>query len=123
MSIERASIPNTGRTGAELGITEFHGPHDATMIQLTQGFGSEIGPDEPGFIHLSANDAYRLMGALATWVKELAERKAEDYRAAIAENKALEKTIVKDAVECEHYIADLKVLDIPLRLLGLRKGK
>lgn len=119
MSYDIAEIKNTGKDNRILNLNGFTAPSWKPMVQLTQGFGNA--PDEPGYIQLTVDDAYRVIGALAQWIKDQAEVEKGKAEKAIAENQALAKTIVKDAVECEHFISDLKVLDIPLRLLGLIK--
>ena len=52
-------------------------------------------------------------------IKLLTEVKLADVRKQIDENKALEKTIAQDAVECAHFIDDLKILEMPVLLLDI----
>jgi hypothetical protein len=59
----------------QLQITEASGGSDGLMLQLTQGFGTIIGPDNCGFIQLSLNDAENLISILQEWT---AQRKALD---------------------------------------------
>lgn len=120
MSTEISTIKETGRNrDHELNITQFSSKN-GLMLQLTQGFGcTELRKDfdEPGFIQLSITDAYKLIVELTKWIKSESERRAESLKKTIQEYKYLEKTIIKDAVECERFIRDLEILDIPLMLL------
>ena len=119
MSTEIGLIKNSGKDGkADLDLTVFYGGDaKGEMIQLTQGFGIDL--DEPGFIQLTPRDAYQLIGRLAEWLKDVARGKAADLEKAVERNKDLQKTLVKDAIECERFIAELKIIDVPLLLLGL----
>lgn len=117
MSNLRATINNSGRNNnSDLDFTEF-ASEQGLMLQITQGLGTQIDNDTPGFIQLTQQDAYYLIQLVAEWLKEINYNKAEKLREQIEKYKELEKTIFQDAVECEHFISDLKVLDIPLRLL------
>jgi len=70
MSIELESFQNTGKDNRELTLTEFYGgTAKGIMLQLTQGAGSMVSPDEPGFIQLTRSDALYLVSALLRWVK------------------------------------------------------
>lgn len=121
MSTQIAVINGTGRArDAALQLNRFWGGDAAgEMLQLTQGFGTEFGPDEPGFIQLTPSDAYRLIGELARWLKTDSQARAQRIREEIAKCHALEKTIISEAVECERFIAELQVIEIPLRLLEM----
>ncbi len=100
----------------DLEIIEYWGGKEfGAMLQLTQGSG--VGPDEPGFIQVTQVDAYKLIIKMAEWLKTRAASRAGELRESIAADKALEKTLTKDAVDCEHFIADLRILKLPLRLL------
>ena len=118
MSTELKTIRNTGTRGADLQITQFSGGKErGIMIQLTQGFGTIINMDEPGFISLTIEDAYKVCIELMKWIKTITHEKAEDLEAVIKEKHELKNTIIQEAVECERFIADLKIIEIPVRLL------
>ena len=96
-------------------LTEYYGGKDKGLcIQIT----GENCDKDLGYVGLTIRDAYELIGYLAMWIKGVSEQKAQALRAEIAKNEELEKTILSDAVECQHFIDDLKILDIPLKLLG-----
>lgn len=70
MSTELGIIENTGVKGGDLQFTHFWGGMQAgEMIQLTQGFGTLLGNDEPGYIHLTVKDASRVIKILKEWIK------------------------------------------------------
>lgn len=116
MSSQYSIIEKTGKKSqADLVLTTFFGGNDGTMVQLTQGLG--MNPDEPGYIQLTYVDTYRVIQQLTQWLKDQSAAKVTYLKKLIQENKELERTIFKDAVECEHFIAELKVLEIPVRLL------
>ncbi len=133
MSEKICTIKNTGKravklhteeldAGADLDFTAFAGPQ-GRMIQLTQGFGggaalTSLDVDEVGHIQLTIRDAYETIESLANWIKDETEHKAITIQKQIDSDKALHKTIFKDAVDCQHFIEDLKILKLPLRLLG-----
>lgn len=116
MSEELSTIENTGGSRqALLQITQYYGGQTyGAMLQLTQGIGAY---DTPGFIQLTYQDTYYLIQELTQWLKDESMRRREKIKALIKEHQELEHTIFKDAIECEHFIADLKVLDVPVRLL------
>ncbi|GAB6048456.1 hypothetical protein JCM19379_22850 [Methyloparacoccus murrellii] len=117
MSTTIATILDTGRfSDRDLALTEFVGPA-GRMLQLTQGLGTELGPDEPGFVQLSLVDAYQLIAALAGWLKSESSRRADVLAELLAQHEALRKTWVRDAVECQRFIDELAVLGVPVRLL------
>lgn len=61
-------IPNTGKRGAPLYMTQFCGPVEkGIMLQLTQWVG-EGGINCPGYIELTEADATRLQAQLALWL-------------------------------------------------------
>ncbi len=121
------TLRGTGKTdheqnGLDLSFASFAGSQ-GKMVQLTQGFGGaaamrSLDVDEPGYIQLTIKDAYEVLGVLAEWIKEETGNKAEQLQRKIDDNEALKKTIFKDAVECQHFIDDLKILEIPISLLG-----
>jgi len=114
MSTELAVIKNTGKKGdANLTVISFCGPK-GIMVQLTQGFCI----DEPGFIQLSMTDSYKVAIELLKFVKEQSKVRAKNLDDEIAKNESLRDTIIKDAVDCEHFINDLKLLEVPVWLLG-----
>ena len=114
-------ILNTGRGDREITVTKHWGGQEkGQMVQITQGFAGLISlPEEPGFIQLTTRDAYILIAILTNWLKETAHSRAEKLSLAIKENQALQKTVIHEAIECESFIQDLKILEIPLRLLGV----
>ena len=113
-------IKNINTQKGDLQFTQFSGG-----IQLTQGFGGTTmgynNNDEPGFIQLSPIEVYKTIQILAQWLKEMTAKKAEELRAEIIKDQRLRKTIIKDAVDCQHFIEDLKVIEIPVRLLSSNK--
>jgi hypothetical protein len=122
MSKELKTVSNTGKNNSDLQVTSFMAK-DKPMIQLTQGFGgcaaiSQLDTDEVGFIQLSILDAYKVIIELTSWIKIETERKAAILQEKIEKDKRLQQTIFEDAVECQHFIDDLKMIEIPLTLLG-----
>ena len=119
MSTTYCEIKGTGRhRDRVLTLSTFQGPHPfGPMLQITQGFGTVIGPDEPGFIQLSTLDAYRVIRSLADWLKSEHKRRAQDLQTYIDQNRELQKSIFSEAVACERFIAELQILEIPLTLL------
>ena len=119
MSTNIATVKTTGRNGdADLVFTEFSS-RQGCMLQITQGLGTQINNDTPGFIQLTPRDAYLLLQKVALWLKNTAHEKAKKLEEQIERDTELKKTIFQDAVECEHFIADLKLIEIPLQLLGM----
>lgn len=119
MSSEFKVLENTGKTSElSLSFSTSCGPNGKQILQLTQGFGSLIGPDEPGYVQLSVQDTYRVVVVLVEWLKYQTEKRASLLSEEIKKNKELQKTIFQDAVNCQHFISDLKVLEIPVRLLS-----
>lgn len=120
MSSEFKIISNTGRTADRtLSLQAFCGPHRKPMLQLTQGFANHSDdPDEPGFVQLSVTDAYRLTVALCEWIQTTTRERTKELEAEIARNEALRQTIFQDAVACGRFIDDLKLIEIPVRLLA-----
>jgi len=120
MSTELKTIENTGVKGVDLTITRFWGGNKrGGMVQLTQGLGGLfIGRvDDPGFIQLTVKDAYHVIVELTNWVKSVASDQAKALQVEINEKKELKKTILQEAVDCEKFIDNLEVIEIPLRLL------
>jgi len=120
MSREFKIITNTGRTASRtLSLQVFCGPNRQPMLQLTQGFANHSDdPDEPGFIQVSVTDAYRLAIGLCEWVQATTRERAKELDAEIARNEALRKTVLQDAVACARFVDDLKLIEIPVRLLA-----
>jgi len=120
MSTLRKTIKSTGKDGVDLDFTSFAGPEQkGEMLQITQGLGTVITPDEPGFIQLTKIDAYRLLQEVAEWLRDTTEDDANRLADQIAKDRRLENTIFQEAVNCQHFISDLKVLDIPIRLIRM----
>ena len=122
MSTDLKTIKNTGKDKVDLTITAF-GSKRGPMIQLTQGFGgacalTSLDTDEVGHIQLTIADAYQVIRELSIWIKDETKRKADQLQVKINNDERLKKTIFEDAVKCQHFIDDLKVLEIPLRLWG-----
>lgn len=68
MSSELHTIPTVK---GELQFTQFCGPKEhGLMIQLTQGFGTKVSPDTPGFINLTQGEALQVAGLLKQWVAD-----------------------------------------------------
>jgi len=67
---------------------------------------------------LSVKDAYDLVQELVSGIKVIAEKQANSLAEQIIEHKELRSTIFQEAVNCEHFISDIEILKIPLRLLG-----
>lgn len=120
MSTRLKTIENTGRKNVDLDISEYWGGKEKKqMLQITQGLGTAIDNDEPGFIQLTTRDVYYLVIELTKWIQKRSHEKKEYLLKEIQEHKYLEKTICKDAVDCERFISSLDNIEIPLRLLGL----
>lgn len=118
MSSHFKTIKDTGKDRRDLTLTStFGGDSFGEMLQITQGLGSIVNFDEPGFIQLSIKDAYNLTISLSEWIKSSCSHRASLLQKEIAKNTALQKTIFADAVECERFISDLKVLELPIYLL------
>jgi len=121
MSEKIATLKNTGiGKDKELDFCLFWSKEP--MIQLTQGFGgcSAIIPEkveEPGYIQLSIPHAYETIQILTKWIKNASKEKVKGLHYEISKNKELEKTIFQEIVECERFINDLELLEIPIRLL------
>jgi len=120
MSREFKIITNTGRTASRtLSLQVFCGPNQKPMLQLTQGFANvSDDPDEPGFVQLSVIDAYKLTLGLCEWVQATTRERAKELGAEIARNEALRKTVLQDAIDCGRFIDDLKLIEVPVRLLA-----
>ena len=120
MSTQIDTITKSGVKGTELTFVQSKGPK-GVMIQLTQGLGGScltpLSEDEPSYIQLTMLDAYKTIDILAKWLKAVTEHKAAALQKEIDKNEQLKATILKDAVECQHFISDLKVLEIPIQLL------
>lgn len=117
MSTLLTTIKDTGRDGVDLDVTRIAGKDHTAMLQLTQGIGI-AGIDSPGYIQLTKLDAYRTIQELAKWLQSESRATADRLSGKIKQDQSLEKTLVQDAVDCEQFIRDLEILEIPLRLLG-----
>jgi hypothetical protein len=119
MGTDIATLTNTGMKMSDLNLKSFYGGNDfGEMLQISQGLGSIINNDEPGFIQLTAADTYHLIIALTKWLKDSSHRKAEKIQKEIDKNKELKRTIFEEIVNCEKYISDLEIIKYPLYLLG-----
>jgi len=92
-----------------ISLTQFCGKDNKLKIQISQ---------EDRFVQLSVRDSYELINELSGWIKQVTEKQAQELKETINELKIKEKTLLNDAVECQHFISDLKILDIPITLLG-----
>jgi len=120
MSTELKTIENTGRKGVDLQFTSFWGGKEkGLMIQVTQGLGGTIigREGDPGFILLTIEDAYNTSIELIKWIKNTTHDRAETLKKEIKKHKELENTLIGEAVDCEKFIADLKIIELPVRLL------
>ena len=68
---------------------------------------------------MTVADAYRLIGELARWIQSETAGQAQRLREAMARQRELERTLVRDAADCQRFIEDLKLLEAPLRLLEI----
>ena len=93
MSTELVTIQDTGVNGSDLTLTSFYGGKPGIMVQLTQ---------DSQYVQLTVKDCYKLTIELFKFIKD----------------QELKNTIFQEAVECEHFISDLKLIEIPLRLLS-----
>ena len=112
MGTEIATILKTDKEGRELDIKRC-----GSMVQITQGLGTVS--DEPGFIRLTPRDAYQLISVLATWLQQVSNDEVQKLEEAIKQNREMRDTIIYDTVKCARFIQDLKILEVPLRLLGI----
>ncbi len=97
----------------EVEIAQFCGKNNTMCVQVYSTFGTG------SYIHLDKLQTYQVVVELTKWLKDQAFRDKERIAKLIEENKLLEKTIYAEAVACEHYISDLKLIEIPIRLLEL----
>jgi len=109
MSTELVTIQDTGVNGSDLTLTSFYGGKPGIMVQLTQ---------DSQYVQLTVRDCYKLTIELANFIKDQTRCEAEKLQKKIDEDQELKNTILQDAVECEHFISDLKLIEIPLRLLS-----
>jgi len=116
MSTDISTIKNTGNAASDLQITQFLG-NKGSMLQLTQGFGLLINADEPSFIQLSYEDTYKLIIELTKWLQNQSKHKANTINKVIQELKGQERSILNDMGECERFIEDLVLLELPITLL------
>lgn len=107
---ELENIQGSRGTANSLTITQFYmGEGLGTGLQITQ---------EDMYIQLSLRDTYRLIVTISEWIKDESCKRKEKLEKQIVETTELKNTILQDAVECSHFIEDLKVLKIPVHLLG-----
>jgi hypothetical protein len=71
MSTELTKL-NFYATRGEVQFTEFYGGQDI-MLQVTQGLGTTLGLDEPGFILLTRCEAQCLVQRLLSWLARYAD--------------------------------------------------
>lgn len=107
----------TIETSAEdLSFTQFYGGEIRNIcIQLTQG--------EKGYIALNKRDTYRTINILTEWLKKVSHNEADRLQEKINHDKILMSTIVQEALDCEKFIQDLDIIDMPLRLLDITSDK
>ena len=104
MSTQLAAINGTT-------VCQYAGGNGITNIQITS---------EYGYTQFNRTEVYQLIIELTKWLKEQAEKDRSRIQAIIANHKELEKTLFKEAVDCERFIADLQIIEAPLRLLELK---
>lgn len=103
----------------EIQLTEYWGGDDkGTCIQVT----GENCDRRVGYVGLTVHDAYLLIGELARWIKDITECRAEHVAKEIAEKEEFRNTIFDEVAQVQHFISDLKVLDIPIRLNSMVAG-
>jgi hypothetical protein len=117
MSKEFKTIKKSGKNDVDLEFTSFFGGEKGTMLQVSQGLGTKISLDEPGFIQLTKRDVYGTIRALTQWLQDQSEKETRSLEEKIKKDKDLRKTLVQDALDCERFIRNLETLNIPLRLL------
>lgn len=67
-------------------------------------------------VALDILEAYQLIIDLTNAVKELHSERIRKLAEQIKEKEELRNTIFEDMVKCEHFVSDLKVLNIPLSI-------
>jgi hypothetical protein len=72
---------------------------------------------------LTASDVYELIVVLTEHLQWMAERKAKEYEEKIKKYREMQDTVFQEAAECERFIRDLRLLELPLALLGLHRLK
>ena len=118
MTIRINTIQKSGKRDSSLELTQFYGGDKyGPMLQLTQGSG--VDPDDPTFIHLTVQDTYQLIQHLTQWVQTLSARESIILGDKIKADKILAGTLWEEAVKCEHFIQELRILEMPLRLLNM----
>jgi hypothetical protein len=90
-------------------------------VQVTQGLGTAINRDEPGFIVLSPQDAYKVINGLTEWLKKVSEHQAKKAQALIEEPGALQGTIFEETGACEEFMGDHGILKTPMDDHGILK--
>jgi len=101
MSTEIGQIGN-------INFTRFGSGNGELSLQIT-------GPN--GYIQINNAECYKAVCIMAEFLKYNSSQKALKIHKRITDDKTLEKSILKDAIECERFIQDLKILEIPVRLL------
>lgn len=113
MSTERAVIVSA--LHGKISITQYRSMlGQAIQITHQENLGNT---DAPGFVQLTPLDAYRVIVELTKWLKDNAKANADNIQKQIDANIALKNTILQDAVNCEKFIRELDIIEVPLRLL------
>lgn len=108
MSTEIAQLETNKGT---VTFTQFYGgSKDGISIQIT---GQDI--TNP-YAQLNKYDAYKTIQILSNWLKEVTQMDATNIKQQLNNLKIEEQTIMHETVTLQHWIDDLKVLDIPVRL-------
>ncbi len=103
----------------DLDIAQFCGKNNQLMLQISNNHEDRLNGNA-GYIQLNKQQTYQVVIELTKWLKDQAVKDKERIQAIIAENKVLEKSILQDAVDCEKFLSDLKIIDLPLRLLEMK---
>ena len=105
-------------------IVDYFGVHDLTLTQYWGGDEKGICVQVTGltregaqYVDLTVDEAYKLSMHLIGWIKDVSEQRAEKVQTLIDKDEVLRKTMLNDAVKCAHFIADLKMLKVSLKLL------
>lgn len=108
MSKDLGTLEDTGSRGVDMGVTRFYGgAKNGTCVQLT----AVMEGGENGYVQLNASDIVALMPVFKNILDCALSEKKRDAEAAIAENEALRKTIVKDMAEVASMAIAQPVLD------------
>ena len=101
-------------------VAEFNG---IRLTQFNAGFNKlslQITDNHDRYIHINKQDTYLLIVALTKWIQEQAIKDKKRIQTIIAENKELEQTVLQVAVDCEKFIEQLELINVPLKLLELK---